>query len=76
MLDLRAALKQCPIVAILRGVKPDEVDGVGDALVDAGVTIMRCRSIRRSRSTVSSASRRVTALTRSSGQARCSKWRT
>jgi 2-dehydro-3-deoxyphosphogalactonate aldolase len=38
MLDLRAALAQCPIAAILRGVKPDEIDSVGDALVEAGVT--------------------------------------
>lgn len=40
MLDLRAALKQCPIAAILRGVKPDEIDAVGDALVEAGVGII------------------------------------
>ena len=40
MLDLRTALKQCPIAAILRGVTPDEIDGVGDALVEAGVTII------------------------------------
>src|SRR6185436_13064278 len=40
MLDLRAALTQCPIAAILRGVTPDEVDAVGDALVEAGITII------------------------------------
>jgi 2-dehydro-3-deoxyphosphogalactonate aldolase len=40
MLDLRAALKQCPIAAILRGVKPDEVDAIGDALVGAGITVI------------------------------------
>ena len=40
MPDLRAALTQCPIVAILRGVKPDEVDAIGDALVAAGVTVI------------------------------------
>jgi 2-dehydro-3-deoxyphosphogalactonate aldolase len=40
MLDLRAALKRCPIAAILRGVKPDEIDAIGDALVEAGVTII------------------------------------
>jgi 2-dehydro-3-deoxyphosphogalactonate aldolase len=40
MLDLRAALKQCPIAAILRGVKPDEVEAIGDALVEAGVTVI------------------------------------
>src|SRR4051794_22622112 len=40
MPDLRAALTQCPIVAILRGVKPDEVDAIGDALVEAGVIVI------------------------------------
>ena len=40
MLDLRAALPYCPIVAILRGVKPDEIDAIGDALVEAGVTVI------------------------------------
>ena len=40
MLDLRAALAQCPIAAILRGVKPDEIDAIGDALVEAGITII------------------------------------
>jgi 2-dehydro-3-deoxyphosphogalactonate aldolase len=40
MPDLRAALAQCPIVAILRGVTPDEIDAVGDALVEAGIAII------------------------------------
>ena len=40
MPDLHAALTQCPIVAILRGVKPDEIDAIGDALVEAGITII------------------------------------
>lgn len=40
MLDLRTALKQCPVVAIMRGVKPDEIDAVGDALVEAGIIII------------------------------------
>ena len=40
MLDLRAALAQCPIAAILRGVKPDEIDAIGDALIEAGVTVI------------------------------------
>lgn len=39
-MDLRAALSYCPIVAILRGVKPDEIDGIGDALIEAGVTVI------------------------------------
>jgi len=37
MPDLRTALSHCPIVAILRGVGPDEIDAIGDALVEAGV---------------------------------------
>jgi 2-dehydro-3-deoxyphosphogalactonate aldolase len=40
MRDLREALRRCPIVAILRGVTPREIDAVGDALVDAGVTVI------------------------------------
>jgi 2-dehydro-3-deoxyphosphogalactonate aldolase len=40
MPDLRAALKACPIAAILRGVKPDEIDAIGDVLVEAGVTVI------------------------------------
>lgn len=40
MLDLRAALARCPIAAILRGVKPDEIDAVGDALIEAGIAII------------------------------------
>jgi 2-dehydro-3-deoxyphosphogalactonate aldolase len=40
MLDLRTALTQCPIAAILRGVTPDEIDRVGDALVEAGITVI------------------------------------
>jgi len=40
MIDLRTALKQCPIAAILRGVKPDEIEAIGDALVEAGITII------------------------------------
>lgn len=39
-MDLRAALSYCPIVAILRGVKPDEVEGIGDALIEAGITVV------------------------------------
>jgi 2-dehydro-3-deoxyphosphogalactonate aldolase len=40
MSDLREALRQCPIAAILRGVTPDEIDAVGDALVEAGITVI------------------------------------
>jgi 2-dehydro-3-deoxyphosphogalactonate aldolase len=39
-MELRAALSYCPIVAILRGVKPDEVEGIGDALIEAGITVV------------------------------------
>lgn len=34
------AFLRCPLIAILRGVKPDEVEAIGDALVDAGFTLI------------------------------------
>ena len=40
MLAFRDALAACPLVAILRGVKPEECIGIGTALVDAGFTII------------------------------------
>ena len=35
-----AAFARCPLIAILRGVKPDEVEAIGEALVDAGFTLI------------------------------------
>lgn len=35
-----AAFAQCPLVAILRGVRPDEVEAIGDELVTAGFTLI------------------------------------
>jgi 2-dehydro-3-deoxyphosphogalactonate aldolase len=40
MLAFREALAVCPLVAILRGIKPDECVGIGAALVGAGFTII------------------------------------
>jgi 2-dehydro-3-deoxyphosphogalactonate aldolase len=37
---LRPWLERCPLVAILRGIKPDEAVAVGDALVEAGVAVL------------------------------------
>lgn len=34
------ALARCPLVAILRGVRPDEVEDIGEALVQAGFTLI------------------------------------
>ena len=31
---------ECPLIAILRGVRPDEVEAIGDALVEGGVRII------------------------------------
>ncbi|MSP88848.1 MAG: 2-dehydro-3-deoxy-6-phosphogalactonate aldolase [Alphaproteobacteria bacterium] len=33
-------LQKCPLVAILRGVKPDEVEAIGEALVETGFAII------------------------------------
>ena len=39
-MDVLGLLTACPLVAILRGVQPDEVEAIGDALVDAGLGII------------------------------------
>ncbi|MCI4591752.1 2-dehydro-3-deoxy-6-phosphogalactonate aldolase [Sphingobium sp. BYY-5] len=39
-LDFATAFARCPLVAILRGVRPDEVEAIGDALVAAGFTLI------------------------------------
>jgi 2-dehydro-3-deoxyphosphogalactonate aldolase len=38
--DFRTAFAACPLVAILRGVRPDEVSAIGEALADAGFTLI------------------------------------
>ncbi|GHH26836.1 2-dehydro-3-deoxy-6-phosphogalactonate aldolase [Sphingomonas glacialis] len=37
---LTTALERCPLVAILRGVKPSEVEGIVDAVLSAGIHIV------------------------------------
>ncbi len=37
---LRAYLDQCPLIAILRGVTPDEVEAIGEAIFGAGIRIV------------------------------------
>jgi 2-dehydro-3-deoxyphosphogalactonate aldolase len=38
--EFEAAFARCPLIAILRGVKPDEVVAVGEALFDAGFRLI------------------------------------
>ena len=38
--QFRASFAECPLIAILRGVRPDEVEAIGDALVDGGIRII------------------------------------
>ena len=37
---LKGFLAQCPLVAIIRGVTPDEAEGIGDACYQAGIRII------------------------------------
>ncbi len=39
-MDVRTLLNACPLVAILRGVRPDEVVAISGALVEAGLRII------------------------------------
>jgi 2-dehydro-3-deoxyphosphogalactonate aldolase len=39
-MNFDAAFTRCPLIAILRGVQPDEVEGIGEALVEAGFTLI------------------------------------
>ena len=38
--DFTAAFAHCPLVALLRGIAPGEVEAVGEALVEAGFTLI------------------------------------
>ncbi|WP_404478258.1 2-dehydro-3-deoxy-6-phosphogalactonate aldolase [Novosphingobium sp. BL-52-GroH] len=40
MTDFASALAALPLIAILRGIRPDEVEAAGDALVEAGFTLI------------------------------------
>ena len=37
---IRKYLDECPLVAIIRGVTPDEAEAIGDAIYDAGIRII------------------------------------
>lgn len=38
--DFADAFARCPLVAILRGVRPDEVEAIGEALADVGFSLI------------------------------------
>lgn len=40
MIDFESAFSRLPLIAILRGVRPDEVEAIGEALVEAGFTLI------------------------------------
>lgn len=37
---LKAYLDQCPLIAIIRGVRPDEAEAIGDAIYEGGIRII------------------------------------
>lgn len=39
-LEFETLFAQCPLVAVLRGIRPDEVEAIGDALVESGIRII------------------------------------
>ena len=38
--ELKRRLAECPLVAIIRGVTPDEVEAIGEAIYEAGIRII------------------------------------
>ena len=36
----RTYLEECPLVAIIRGVRPDEAEAIGEALYEGGIRII------------------------------------
>ncbi|RMC37561.1 2-dehydro-3-deoxy-6-phosphogalactonate aldolase [Paracoccus alkanivorans] len=40
MMDWNTGFRTCPLVAILRGVKPDEVEGIAEELIGAGFALI------------------------------------
>jgi 2-dehydro-3-deoxyphosphogalactonate aldolase len=38
--DFTRYLAECPLIAIIRGVRPDEAEAVGGAIIDAGIRIV------------------------------------
>jgi 2-dehydro-3-deoxyphosphogalactonate aldolase len=39
-IDIKGWIERCPVIAILRGIKPMEAESIGDALEEAGVRIV------------------------------------
>ena len=41
MISIEEALATCPVIAVLRGVEPERAEGIGQALFDVGVRVMK-----------------------------------
>ena len=62
MTTMKDWLARSPLVAILRGIRPEEAEAICAALEENGVLIAEIRSTRPNRSTASRASRGVSAI--------------
>ncbi len=40
MIDVSTAIRACPLIAILRGITPDETDAIGDVLIETGFRVI------------------------------------
>jgi hypothetical protein len=69
-------LDPLPLIAVLRGITPEEVPAISGALIAEGFRVLEVRSIRRGLSSRSGCSRKRAGIGAWWGPAPCSPWQT